>query len=70
MSVVLYSTGCSKCKVLEKKLNADGIDYSISDDISALVEKGFQSVPVLDVDGDFLDFKDAVNWIKNRGKEV
>lgn len=68
MSVVLYSTGCSKCKVLEKKLNADGIDYSISDDISALVEKGFQSAPVLDVDGDFLEFKDAVNWIKNRGK--
>lgn len=70
MSVVLYSTGCSKCKVLEKKLNTDGIKYSISHDINKLVEKGFQSVPVLDVDGDFLDFKDAVNWIKNRGKEV
>lgn len=70
MSVVLYSTGCPKCKVLEKKLNADEIEYSISDNINALVEKGFQSVPILDVDGDFLEFKDAVNWIKNRGKEV
>jgi len=68
MSVVLYSTGCPKCRVLEKKLNTDGIRYSISNDINKLVEKGFQSVPVLDVDGDFLEFKDAVNWIKNRGK--
>jgi len=70
MSVVLYSTGCPKCRVLEKKLNTDEIEYSISDDINVLVEKGFQSAPVLDVDGDFLEFKDAVNWIKNRGKEI
>ena len=34
--VVLYSTGCPKCKVLEKKLNADKIEYSISDDIDGV----------------------------------
>ncbi len=66
--IVLYSTGCPKCKVLEKKLNADNIEYSMSDDIDELIEKGFQSAPVLNVDGDFMEFKDAVNWIKNRGK--
>ena len=67
--IVLYSTGCSKCQVLEKKLNKDGIEFTISNDIDSLIEKGFMSAPVLRVDDEYLEFKDAVNWLKNRGKQ-
>jgi glutaredoxin len=67
--ITLYSTGCPKCQVLEKKLNKDGIEFTISNDIDSLIEKGFMSAPVLRVDDEYLEFKDAVNWLKNRGKQ-
>lgn len=64
--VTLYSTGCPKCQVLEKKLTKDGIEFSISDDIDELIEKGFMSAPILKVNDKFLEFKDAINWLKNK----
>lgn len=66
--VVLYSTGCPKCKVLEKKMVREGIDFSLSNDIDKLIEKGYQSAPILEVDGNFMEYKQAIDWIKNRGK--
>ena len=66
--VVLYSTGCPNCKVLEKKLIKDKIEFSISHDIDGLIEKGYQSAPILEVDGNFMEYKQAIDWIKNRGK--
>lgn len=64
--VTLYSTGCPKCQVLEKKLIKDGIEFSVSDDINELIEKGFMSAPILKVDDKFLEFKDAIDWLKNK----
>lgn len=61
--VVLYTTGCSKCKVLESKLNAKKIEYSIVDDINVMERKGFMSVPVLEVDGEVMMFKQATDWV-------
>lgn len=66
--ITLYSTGCPKCQVLEKKLIKDGIEFSISDDIDELIEKGFMSAPILKVDDKFLEFKDAIDWLKNKGE--
>lgn len=66
--IVLYSTGCPNCIVLEKKLVREGIDFSLSNDIDKLIEKGYQSAPILEVDGNFMEYKQAIDWIKNRGK--
>ena len=33
MDIILYSTGCPKCKILKKKLEDKNIDYVESDDI-------------------------------------
>ena len=66
--VVLYSTGCPNCIVLEKKMVREGIDFSLSNDIDKLIEKGYQSAPILEVDGNFMEYKQAIDWIKNRGK--
>ena len=63
MNVVLYSTHCPQCKVLETKLKQKGINYEEVTDIALMQEKGFMSVPKLEVDGTVYDFKDAVKWV-------
>ena len=65
MDVILYSTNCPKCQVLEKKLNANDIDYTIINDTDLMIKKGFMSAPMIEVDGDVMDFKSAVEWLKN-----
>ena len=65
MSVVLYTTGCPKCKILEKKLEQKNIDYEIFDDVDKMLEMGFQSVPLLEVDKKVMDFVEAVKWLNN-----
>ena len=63
MNVVLYSTNCPKCMVLEKKLGLSGIDYQLVTDEDVMIEKGFTSAPVLEVDGEVMDFGAAVRWV-------
>ena len=67
--ITLYSTGCPKCQVLEKKMHNDGIEFDISDNINELIEKGFMSAPILKVDDNYFEFKEAIDWLKNRGKQ-
>lgn len=66
LNVVLYSTHCPKCNVLESKLNQKGINYEEVNDIKIMREKGFMSAPNLEVDGVVYDFKEAVKWIGER----
>lgn len=65
MSVILYSTHCPKCLVLEKKLKTKGIVYEEVNDIEIMKEKNYLSVPVLEVDGERLDFKKANDWVNS-----
>lgn len=65
--VILYSTNCPKCRVLEAKLNLKGIDYEINTDIEKMKSLGIMSVPVLEVDGQLLQFKEATGWINEYG---
>ncbi len=66
MSIVLYSTNCPKCKVLEKKLDSIGVDYTIVTDEDLMISKGFSSAPMLEVDGNIMDFGNAVRWAKEQ----
>ena len=63
MTVMLYSTGCPKCKVLEKKMEQKSIPFRIEDDVDLMIDKGFTSLPVLEVDGEEMDFISAVKWV-------
>lgn len=65
MEVVLYSTNCPKCIMLEKKMNMKGIDFIVNSDIDLMEEKGFTEIPVVEVDGKFLKFKEAVDWVNS-----
>ena len=64
--ITLYTTHCPRCIVLEKKLNAKGIEFEICEDKDLMVEKGFMSAPMLEVDDEVLDFTKAVAWINNK----
>lgn len=65
MTVILYSTHCPKCNVLEKKLKQKNIPYEEINDIEIMKEKGYLSVPVLGVDDVSMDFKTASDWINS-----
>ena len=65
MSVVIYSTGCPRCKVLKKKLSDKGIKFDEVSDEAKMEALGIESVPVLSVDGTLLEFHDANEWINN-----
>lgn len=63
MNVVLYTTHCPKCRVLETKLKQRGIEYKEVTDTVAMQEKGFDFVPMLEVDGTIYEFRAAVDWV-------
>ena len=60
---ILYSTGCPKCTVLESKLAQKNIDYIVDDDIDVMMSKGIEIVPVLEVNGEMMNFKSAVDYV-------
>lgn len=67
--IVLYSTGCPKCRILEKKLNDKKIEYEICDDVNMILDKNFMSVPMLEVNNKVMDFGEAVKWV-NAKEEI
>ncbi len=64
--IVLYSTGCPQCNVLKQKLDEHEIDYIIEDNVDLMLEKGFTSAPMLEVDGDVMNLQQAFQWLDNR----
>ena len=69
--IILYSTNCPKCKVLEQKLKSKNIEYIEFTDIDKMIEMGFSVMPMLEVDGVIMDFGTANKWINefNKTKE-
>lgn len=65
MSIVLYSTHCPQCKVLERKLHAAGFEFTVCEDIEVMNKLGMISAPGLQINGgDVLSFKDAIAWLR------
>lgn len=64
--VILYEHGCPKCKILKMKLDQNGIQYETVNDVETMKAKGFKEAPKLEVDGTVMDFKAAVDWIKEQ----
>ena len=65
--VVIYSTHCPKCNVLEKSLKMAGIEFSIMDDTEKMIAMGLKSAPYLQVNcGELMDFSAAMKWVKEK----
>jgi glutaredoxin-related protein len=65
MNVILYSTHCPRCVVLEEKLEDADIEFKLIEDQKVMEEKGFMSAPMLEVDGQVMDFVKANKWINS-----
>lgn len=66
MKLILYSTDCPRCLVLEKKLQQKNLEFVVEKNVDAMIEKGFRSAPLLEVDGEILDFGKANKWIDSQ----
>ena len=64
--ITLYTTHCPRCKVLATKLAQKNIEYVENEDVDYMESIGIMSVPMLEVDGQLLDFVTANNWINNK----
>lgn len=64
--IILWSTHCPRCKVLELKLKQKGINYEENNNVEEMTAKGFQEAPKLEVDGTIMGFKEAVEWLKGQ----
>ena len=65
-NTVLYSTGCPKCKILKKKLDEKGVEYSEVNDVDAMLALDIDAVPVLIDGNNRMEFKEALDWVKNQ----
>lgn len=64
--IILYKTPtCPKCKVLKKKLEDKGIEFTENEDIDEMLSMGIMNAPTLSVSGELLDFMSALDWVKN-----
>ncbi len=68
MNVILYSTHCPRCVVLEEKLEDADIKFELIEDQNIMEKKGFMSAPMLEVDGQVMDFAKANKWINSLSK--
>lgn len=66
MEIILYSTNCPKCKILEKKLTEKNIKFTKNNNAIDMTELGIDQVPVLSIDGKLLSFVEANKWINER----
>lgn len=63
--IILYSTDCPKCKILETKLNQKNIKYETIKDVNEMQDMGIVAVPMLRVDGQLMNFVEANKWVNS-----
>lgn len=64
--IKLLTTHCPRCTVLQKKLNSKNINYVEITDIEEIQSYGVDTVPILIVDEEIMDFSAAVQWINKQ----
>ena len=63
--VILYSTNCPRCRALEMRLDAKGIEYETCTDTKRMLDMGMTSAPALEADGRLMNFADAIRWLNS-----
>lgn len=62
--IILYSTHCPQCIILENMLKELNISYIENNDTETMIDMGFKSVPMLQVGDQIMNMKEAMAWIK------
>lgn len=64
-SVIFYTTGCPKCAILKRKLDAAHIPYTENRDVDEMQALGMTEAPALSVGGELMSFGDSVRWVND-----
>ena len=65
---VFFSPSCPKCKMLKMQLKAKGILFNVCEDTQVALSKGIQNLPAMEINGQLLNFPQAIEWIRGRAK--
>lgn len=63
MKVILYTTHCPKCEILESKLKNKNVAYEINEDVEQMLSLGISEVPQLKIENKIFNFGEAVRWV-------
>lgn len=61
--VILYTTHCPKCKVLETRLRQAHIEYESVEDVNVMLDKGFMEAPMLQINDDLFNYSQAIKEV-------
>ena len=71
--IVFYSTHCAHCRAVELMLKKKNIQYKEiyinpekPEEVQVMLDMGLQSAPGLVVDGEVMDYNQALNWIRRQ----
>lgn len=67
-NVILYSSNCPRCIILETKLKQKNILFEVKnseEDLQELFNEGFREMPVLEVDNIKYTFGEAIKMVNN-----
>ena len=68
--IILYSSSeCTRCQLVKQMLDHHKVQYKeIVNNKQLMMEKGFESVPVIDVDGKIIDgYIGILDWLQQNG---
>ncbi len=70
--IVLFTTHCPKCKVLEKKLKDSGLAFRVEEDQAKILEvaqrHNITMAPFLLHGDTVLNFSEAVKWVNEKNR--
>ena len=66
MEVVLYSTGCPRCKDLKRMLGAKNIEHTENNSVEDMLALVMKQAPMLKVGEEIMDFRAATQWVKQQ----
>lgn len=64
MIKVYTAEGCGRCNVLKTKLKAANIEYTEDTEVEFLIEKGFENLPVIEIEGMLFKYSEIIDALK------
>lgn len=61
--MTLYTTHCSRCRVLEAALKNKNVTYETCEDVDKMEELGLMAAPALEVNGKLLQYDEAMKYV-------
>lgn len=66
--IILYSSsGCLRCRLIKLMLESHNVEYiEVKDNKQLMIERGFESAPVLEIDGKVIDdYGNILAWLED-----